>query len=361
MSGNMRAKGLALGALLAGAMSCPAWAETAIPADNIRVSGRAEKTKDGWITSWTGTSWRARFTGTGIGVVTKGENFYAVLIDGREMAPIAPGASQITSWYRDLSPGAHEIEVIRRSGQTHHRDLFAGFVVEGAGAGAGALPMPAARPGRMLVIGDSSMTGYGTLSDTTKCDPDKVTATTDFTRSHPYKIATILEYDWEAAAAPAAGLTVNCCGEQKLPSLAERYFNMMPPKDERPTPNLILLGLGGTNSWVRDRQPEMWAAAGGDAGFVANYLGLIKALRGQFGPTPLILAMTPLRDDPVAAGLVQQAAEKAQDSGDRNILFMNLKNEEPGRGCNSHMDPAQNEAIAVKVLTGLKAKGFSAQ
>lgn len=331
-----------------------ATAQNRAPKDAVVQTGRAEWTGSGWQVAWAGAAWRAAFAGTAVGIETKGGAYYAVIIDGIERTPIAPAPDGSIAWYRDLTPGLHEIEVVRRTGGTDPIELFGGFVLDGPGARW--LPAPKPRALQILFIGDSSMTGFGTLSDTSQCSSEDVVRTSDATRSYPVLTARLLDADWDMVAVPGGGLTKNCCGGEPYPTIVERLFSVL-PKDlskAQPRPAIAVVGLGNVDAIFKRRNADGWRALGGDERFTQDYLGLMQHLRRQLGPSALIVAVEPNRPDPGIVGGVGSAVETLRAKGDRRIVIIRRISDEGGRGCYSHADVAQNRAIAERLASFIR-------
>jgi hypothetical protein len=93
----------------------------------IQQSGRAEHGANAWRITWPAVAWRTAFSGTSVAVVTQDSAGYHVEIDGREMDPIQPSQTELTSWYRGLGAGDHVIEIIRKTATRGQAGLFLGF------------------------------------------------------------------------------------------------------------------------------------------------------------------------------------------------------------------------------------------
>ena len=136
---------------------------------DVRTSGRAQRTADGWQVTWPAVAWRTAFSGTSIGIDTEDRAGYHVEIDGQALAPLPATPSRLTIWYRGLAPGAHLIEVIRKAQTPRAPGHFYGFALEAAGRW---LPMHPAPVRQVLLLGDSIATGYGDLSTSVDCPVD---------------------------------------------------------------------------------------------------------------------------------------------------------------------------------------------
>jgi lysophospholipase L1-like esterase len=138
------------------------------PLADVHLNGRFDLTDPARPRSaWSGSTVRARWTGTGISVQldSEGENYLEVVVDGEHSVIQTAWGEETFALASGLAPGEHEVEVFRRSEAHANAVSFLGFVVEG-----GAL-VPSAWPWshRLEFIGDSITAGYGVLGLDQNC------------------------------------------------------------------------------------------------------------------------------------------------------------------------------------------------
>lgn len=304
--------------------------------------------------AWSGTTIKANFSGTGISanLVSVGNNWYNVIIDGVVRTPVnAPaGTNGLVTLASGLSAGNHTIEFVRRT-EAYIGDVqFKGFTVTGGSL----LAAPAAASRRIEFIGDSITCGYGN---------EGIDQYHTFT---PQNENAYLAYGSVSARALSAdsfnicwsgkGVIRNYSGDTTdiLPSLYSRilpYDTTTLWNASQWVPQVVVINLG-TNDFGSGT-PDKTA-------FVNGYVTFYNRIRTQYPNAHIYVALGPLLYGTgltSARDYLTTAVSQISAAGDTKVHFIEFPQQDGslGYGEDWHPSVAQHAAMANQLVAQIKA------
>lgn len=341
------------------------------PSDpNLRYVGRVDcSDRAAPAFAFPGVSLRARFEGDSLDLrlrdhgagTPQSTNYYDVLIDDRPPLLVeASPARQVYELARGLGPGAHQVEIWKRtesgSGDAGRGDLLGLRVRQGTRL----LPLPP-RARRMEFIGDSITCGYGDELSTRDPDHAHFTSRNSNARlAFGAVAARALDADYVAVAYSGRGVIRNWDGFAG-PTMPEMYLRILPETPAAPawdparfTPDVVVVNLG-----TNDFSPgELDRAA-----FARAYLSFVTRLRGYYPQAAIITAVGPMLSDFYPPGarawssiqeLVQKAVAEREAAGDRRVYFIAFEPQTAPYGEDWHPTVATHQRMAEQLVTLVK-------
>jgi lysophospholipase L1-like esterase len=292
----------------------------------VQMTGRAERTGDGWQVTWPAVAWRTSFSGTSVGIDTQDRSSYHVEIDG-QVRPSTPATPmRLTTWYRGLAPGRHVIEIIRMGPTPKKPGRFFGFALASDGRW---LAMRAAPARQLVLLGDSLSTGYGDLSASVDC-PDDVLPLTDASQSYGVVAARALHADWQINAMDGIGLVRNWRGVWRGTDYgtyaARRLQSDSGSVYSGPYwhPQVAIVAIGFNDLSTPLAADEAWSDASLRLALAETYHSLLTELRQQLGPRALIIVMTDPPSNNPGNEIFAAQAERLRSAGDQRIFVLPL-------------------------------------
>lgn len=293
--------------------------------------------------AWSGSAIRARFSGTGIGVVldAEGGNLFEVLIDG------VPGTPITTTWGEQsfglasgLPAGEHEVELVRRTEAFFGAVSFVRFEVTGGALVASPRPWTH----RLEFVGDSITAGYGALGSGPDCSFSAETESAWV--AYGSVAARTLGAAPQLIAWSGKGVYQNYGGdrEEPMPELYERTIPMEagdwsfdPPADA------VVLNLGTNDFSTTVEQAE----------FEAAYRELILLVRSRNPAAPIYC----VGGEFLNATATTYIRNAIAASGDANVELLELPGvlSSEGWGCDWHPSEATHLRIGGLVADRLRA------
>jgi hypothetical protein len=317
--------------------------------------------------AWPGTRIVARFDGTGVQAqltqtdgFSGGPSWFNVVVDGVVAAPFSlTGTSQIVSLASGLAPGAHVVQLEKRTEANLGTVRFEGFTFTG---GIGLLAPPAPVTRRVEFLADSTIDGFGVLGNlATTCPTGDPPQYNDSRSSLAFFTASALDADMVLSAYSGKGLTVN-----ESPGDTE-YFEDLYPRAipdssasvwtfQTEIPDAVVLSLGGVDM---DGQPSA------PAGFQAAYDSFVGVVRGHYPSAAIWLTVwSQITDDTVptrtAMTSTLQAIVSARNAGgDVNIflyVFPEANASTDETGCEGHANVSHEQAMASLMTTEIEQR-----
>ncbi len=316
--------------------------------------------------SWSGTTIKAKFKGTGVtvqlrdnGSMAGGSNMFDVSIDGAapKAIPVFP-QQESYELAKDLPLGEHEVVLVKRT-----EPIFGVVQLLGITPTGGELvPSPVPTGRRIEMIGDSITCGYGVLG----IEPCNFSHETE---SEPSA--------WGALAAKELGATRTIIGYSGIGVLRDGggdKNDQMPARYDRaladdsssawdhasaPHPDVVVVNLG-TNDF-----------ATGDPGvaFQTAYLAFLSDLRAKHPNAYIVVATSPMLTDTFPADEARRtksiaalkaivAARQAGDGGapDAKIGLLELDEQVASDqyGCDYHPSTQTQQKMATKLVAFVK-------
>jgi lysophospholipase L1-like esterase len=292
---------------------------------------------------WSGTSIRARFSGTGIGVTldSEGGNIFEVLIDGTPQTPIT------TSWGEETFPlasgltsGEHEVELVRRTEAFFNAVSFLGFTVTGGALVASPWPWTH----RIEFIGDSITAGYGALGEGPSCGFSAETESAWV--AYGSVAARALGAAPQLIAWSGKGVVQNYGGDREEP-MPELYPRTIPTEAGEwgfdPPADAVVINLGTNDFSTTVDQAE----------FETAYRELIVLVRSRNPAAPIYC----VGGEFLNATATTYIANAIAATGDANVELLELPGvlSSEGWGCDWHPSEATHLRIGGLVADRLRA------
>jgi hypothetical protein len=334
---------------------------------SVRFVGRVDMSDSlGPRMAWPGTKVIARFDGTGASVTlsqmdgfARGPTFFNLVVDGVVAdTPLEIAASHRTSVLaHDLAPGAHTIELEKRTEANLGTVRFEGFTFTG---GAGLLAPPPAHTRLIEFLGDSAIDGYGILGNRAACPATDPPETNDSRHSFAFATAEALDAEMMLTAYSGKGILVN-----ELPSDTDVFPKLWPrtlPEDAASSwsfsvlPDAVVVALGGV---------DMEGHAAAPPGFAAAYDAFVGTLRSHYPNAYLWLTVwSQVKDAPVATrtaltNVLTNIVSTRSAAGDARVfvyVFPEARFDIDETGCEAHANAAHEKAMAMLMADEVRAR-----
>lgn len=309
----------------------------------VRMLGRFDGCNpNGPRSSWSGSGFVARFTGTGLRMSVSGPAVrFTALVDGHTRSEFvtAPGKGKYVV-ASGLDPGEHTVSVSRQGEAS-----FGAIVLEGVEPITGELLAPPPAPAlRIEVVGDSISAGYGNEGTSPSCPFSADTENHDLT--YGAILARSLGAELSTVAWSGKGIVSNYGGnrEQPMPTLYDRAE----PNDVRSVWNydawqadLVIVNLG-TNDYSTNNDPE-------DDEFTRAYERLLTTIRLRYPGARILCTLGPLlagSDLTKAETNIRAAVARRTLAGDQLVQFHAMRVTNSNPGCDWHPGLATHAAMA---------------
>ncbi|MCR5478878.1 MAG: GDSL family lipase [Ruminococcus sp.] len=310
--------------------------EIAMPANSVRLLGRAFAAQDGSI--WmglSGTGAEFDFTGEKLTVSLVGSRGIpehrarvGIFVDGERISDLAVDENGSKAEIRGKGDRAVNVRIIKLS-----ECAFSCCAITAIDTHGGKLEKSADKPRKIEFIGDSITCGYGV--DDTDLSHGFSTATEDCTRSYAYKTAQALNADHSLVSYSGYGIVSGFTDNgEKMPQLTvpqyyESYgftessgFGTSKPSDLRWdfsafVPDVIVINLGTNDS----------SYTGSDSAkqqeFQSEYVRFLKQIRAKNPKAKLICTLGTM-GDLLSQAMKNAAAQYSSETGDENITTLDL-------------------------------------
>ncbi len=314
----------------------------------VRYVGRIDSTdRDNVRIFWPGTAIHLAFSGQNAGIQVKdqkGENYFNVVVDGREPAVIK--LDSLKHWYElatDLPKGNHRISIYKRTEWDHGYTDITGFRVDGH-----FLPPP--KPsGRVIeFFGNSITTGYANQDFSGEDRPDGM-KTNNYT-AYAAMTARALDADMICTAKGGIGVLVSW-----FPLIMPEMYDRLNPNDAtshwdfaKITPDIVVINLLQNDSWLVEK-PEyvefkhrFGDERPGEKDIVAAYKAFLELIRKAYPTTPILCTLGSM--DATQSGslwptYVQEAVKQMHDTKIQTLFF-------PYKGTSGHPHPKDHQKMA---------------
>ncbi len=334
---------------------CPMFAAIISPDDPaIRYVGRFDRSETpGPRCAWSASAISFTVSGGSVRVRLKdgGKNLWQIVIDGEPASVLKPGSGEeIYPVARELPPGAHRVELVKRTEAFVGTTQFLGLEIDDS-----AQLLPASpRVRRIEVIGDSISCGYGNEAP----GPE-----------HPFSPAT--ENAWLAYGAVAARavqadyVCIAWSGKKLWPDnrIVDLYGATLPTEPSAApwdftswSPDVIVINLG-TNDFYGRPAPD-------PDGWVDAYLKFIARLRALHPRAVIYCALGTMLEDRAPAlrprGTVLdclrkiEAAANAAGSPPVRLIDFGVQSRENGIGANWHPSTKTHALMGEQLAAALR-------
>ncbi|WP_295669243.1 SGNH/GDSL hydrolase family protein [uncultured Mucilaginibacter sp.] len=280
---------------IAACLQCSAQTIVKSTDPHIRYSGRIAMTDSTAELSWSATSIKVNFIGTGISAVLKDEgsdNNYNVIVDGKVTSIIHPEiAKKAYQLATGLPGGKHTLELFKRTEWAMGKTLFFQFELSGNGK---ILAPPPAQKRKIEFFGNSITCGYAD-EDTTGKDR----GTSPYENGYlSYAAITARHFNAEMHNTSKSGIGITVSWfPMIMPEMYDRLDATDPDSKwdfSKYTPQVVVINLFQNDSWiVKLPDNEQFKARFGTKpptpDFVINaYQSFVKSIRAKYPDARII-------------------------------------------------------------------------
>jgi hypothetical protein len=319
--------------------------------DSIRYVGRISDLKDSVQIFWPGTMIEFRFTGRSIKAAFKderGQNYFNVVIDGDSVRYFrVTSEKRYYQLAKDLAPGVHTVQLVKRTEWDRGSTWFYGLEVEGSLA-----TTPPAKKRIMEFFGDSITAGYA-IDDTTGSDSPDSTNTNNY-YTYASLAARQLNADLYCTVKSGIGVTISW-----FPLIMSEMYDRLNPADshshwdfKKVTPQVVVINLFQNDSWLTKKpdHPSFQMRFGkklpDDKIFVNAYKDLIQKIRTAYPDAYIICAlgnMDAVKESAPWRGYILTAVKHLNDGKVLTHFF-------PYSGKPGHPDRERNRIMASSLV-----------
>jgi hypothetical protein len=325
---------------------------------HIKYMGRVAMQDSAAVLSWSGTSIKMNFEGTGISYKLRderGDNYYNILLDGRIMKNEHETTDGSTLHkIAGLTAGRHTLELFKRTEWAMGKTWFYGFEIDKGGK---VLPATPAHQHKIEYFGDSISCGYAAEDSTGQ---DRGTAPyEDGYISYAALIARHFDAEFHNTSKSGIGITVSW-----FPLIMPEMYDRLDATDSlskwdftKYTPDLVVINLFQNDSWIVEQpnNPQFKARFGTTppkSEFIINaYRNFVKSVRSKYPKAHIICilgSMDATKTGSPWPGYIQKAVDGIKD---KNIYTHFI----PYKNTNGHPNVKEQQAMADDL------EGFIAQ
>ncbi|MCC8407960.1 GDSL-type esterase/lipase family protein [Mucilaginibacter sp. UR6-1] len=321
---------------------------------HILYTGRVAVTDSNTMLSWTATTVKVNFKGTGVKVLLNdeaGDNYYNVIIDGKVTSVLHPekGRKEYTL-AADLTNGKHDMELFKRTEWSMGRTWIYQFAFD---KGTTLLAAPAPKKRKIEVFGNSITCGYA-VEDTTGQDR----GTSPYENGYiSYAAITARHFnaDYYSTSKSGIGITISWF-PLVMPEMYDRLYANDPQVKwdfSKYTPDVVVINLFQNDSWLtlKPEQPEFKSRFGTTAPtaqqITSAYLGFLKSIRAKYPKADIICAlgnMDATKEGSPWPGYIKQAAATLNDKKVYTCFF-------PYKETPGHPNVAEQQAMARQLIS----------
>ncbi|WP_250458417.1 SGNH/GDSL hydrolase family protein [Microbulbifer litoralis] len=272
-------------------------AATRIDADTaeLQYTGRIDfSDRKAPLLSWPGSSIRANFTGTSLGLVLddrQGNNYYNVIVDGNKRHPFVLQTKQGEHRYQvgyDLAPGRHSVEIYKRTEGVEGATAFRGLLLADGGE---LLPPPQRPQRRMEIYGDSISCGMG--NEGADNGRDDLASEKNNYWAYGSVAARALDAELHTICKSGIGIMVSW-----FPFTMPQYYDQLSAVGdndsqwdfEQWTPDVVVINLFQNDSWLVDREKRLDPLPS-DVERIDAYVDFVRSIRTEYPDTQIICAL----------------------------------------------------------------------
>ncbi|WP_428331229.1 SGNH/GDSL hydrolase family protein [Mucilaginibacter sp.] len=336
------------------AFSCKAQTIINYNDNHIHYMGRIAMRDDAAELSWSASSIKINFEGTGVSVVLKDEradNNYNVIVDGKVISVLHPeNGKKEYELVAGLPKGKHSLELFKRTEWAMGKTWFYQFELENKGK---ILAAPATKKRKIEFFGNSISCGYAD-EDTTGQDR----GTSAYENGYiSYAALTARHYNAELHNTSKSGIGVTVSWfPMVMPEMYDRLDATDPNSKwdfSKYTPDLVVINLFQNDAWIVNlHDNEQFKARFGNTppttDFIINaYANFVKNIRAKY-PKAHILCILGSMDATKAGSPWPGYIDKAVAGlNDKNVYTHFI----PYKNTNGHPSAKEQQAMANDLIT----------
>lgn len=335
-------------------MACHAQNVVVRPHDShIRYSGRIKMSDDAAEISWSGSSLKINFKGTGIKAMLKdehGANYFNVILDDKVIAVIHPDSIQKNyTLASGLPDSTHTIELFKRTEWAMGRTWFYLFSLD---KNTGVLPPPPEKKRKMEFFGNSISCGYA-IEDTTGQDR----GTAPYENGYKSYVAiTARHFDAEFHNTSRSGIGILVSWD---PLIMPEMYDRLDATDaetkwdfSKYIPDVVVVNLFQNDSWIvklpdnAQFKARFGNKAPTDDQLVKAYRDFVKSIRNKYPKAQIICvlgSMDATKQGTPWTGYIEKAVSQIDDKKIYAHFF-------PYKNTPGHPSAAEQQAMADDLI-----------
>ena len=321
---------------------------------HIHYMGRVIMQKNVAQLSWSATTVKIAFSGTGIKASLKderGDNYLKVIVDGKVIKDLHPDTIQHTyTLVENLSAGKHTLELFKRTEWDRGKTWLYGFIPD---AGTTLLAAPPAAKRKIEFFGNSITCGFGVMDTSGK---DR--GTSEFEDAYlSYATLTARHYhaDVHLTAKSGIGVVVSW-----FPLIMPEMYDRADATDPSSkwdfgqyTPDVVVINLFQNDSWLlmhpdhEQFKARFGTQAPDSSQIITAYSDLVKKIRSQYPKATIICALGNMDASSKGMpwpGYIRSAVASLHDSKIYSLIF-------PYKNTPGHPHVAEQDAMSKQLIS----------
>jgi hypothetical protein len=325
----------------------------------IRYTGRVLITDSATLLSWSATSVKVNFKGTGIKVMLKDEkgiNTYNVIVDGKVTAKLEPDTTKkLYTLAAGLRPGKHTVELFKRTEYEHGKTWL--YELRPAKKTV-LLGAPAAAQRKIEFFGNSITCAYGVEDSSGK---DRGTAPYENAYlSYATIAARHFNADVHLTAKSGIGIMISWA-PVIMPEIYDRTVATDPDSKwdfSAYTPDVVVINLFQNDSWLVNNPAHAQFEARfkgekpGEPQIITAYADFVKSIRSKYPDAVIICALGNMditRKGSPWPGYVEKAVASLNDARIYTHFF-------PYKNTPGHPQVSEQQAMAKSLIAFIGEK-----
>jgi len=316
---------------------------------HIKYMGRVNMQDSATVLSWSGTSVKINFKGSGIKYNMRderGDNYYNILLDGKIIKVEHETTGRIIQRaITGLTPGSHTLELFKRTEWAMGKTWFYGFEIDKNGS---VLPASSTNKHKMEFFGNSISCGYA-VEDSTGQDRGTAPYENGYI-SYAALTARHFNAEFHNTSKSGIGITVSW-----FPLIMPEMYDRLDATDatskwdfSKYTPDIVVINLFQNDSWIMQQpnNPQFKARFGDKAPtaeFIINAYGnFVKSIRSKYPKATIICilgSMDATRTGSPWPGYITKAVASLND---KRIYTHFI----PYKNTNGHPNAKEQQAMA---------------
>jgi lysophospholipase L1-like esterase len=297
---------------------------------------------------WSGAGVIVRFDGTAARVrLNDSAQFFTVVVDGEVQPRLElSGGEQTYDLATGLAAGEHTVELYRRTEGFFGVTEVSMIEVDGE-----LLSVP--DPGRSIeIVGDSITCGYGNEGPNKSCGFSADTE--NHYETYGAIAARAVGAELSTVAWSGKGVVANY-GDDRVEPMPELYDRTLASEagdyDFPRSADVVIINLG-TNDFSTDGDPT-------EAEFVDAYTEFLMHIRSRHPDALILCTVAPLLggdDGDRATSYIESAIANRTGAGDARVMWIDLRTDAIGWGCDYHPSVATHRAMADLLVPILRTQ-----
>lgn len=320
---------------------------------HIHYMGRVIMQDEAAELSWSGTTLKINFKGTGVKATLrdeKGYNYFNVIVDNQVVGVIQPDSTQKEyTLASGLANTNHTLELFKRTEWAMGKTWFYEFSLD---AGSQVLPAPQTKKHKIEFFGNSITCGYA-IEDTTGKDR----GTAPYENGYKsYAAITARHFDAEFYNTSRSGIGILVSWDPLI--MPELYYRADATDAEshwdfaKYTPDVVVINLFQNDSWIvklpdnNQFKARFGTKAPTDDQIIKAYKDFVKTIRGKYPKAQIICAlgsMDATKEGAPWPGYIQKAVSQI---GDKNISVCIF----PYKNMPGHPSAKEQQAMADQLI-----------